>query len=79
MGHEFYKLNHWLWEHPGHNGRKLGFGWFSWKALCIMDAMERFCLQDGDCLLYLDADTFPIADFSVLYDQCAKDWRAMLF
>lgn len=54
-----------------------GFGWFSWKAYIIRHALAQ--VQDGDCVLYLDADTYPIADFSMLFDICRKDGGHMVF
>jgi hypothetical protein len=77
MGTDFYRHNHWLWEHPGDRNGKRGFGWYAWKPYIIMDALER--LEDGDIVLYTDADTYPIADFSVLYDECNRIGGAMLF
>lgn len=59
----FHKLNHWLWETPV----QFGFGWCSWKAFIILDAFKR--LADGDVVFYLDADTYPVADF-----RCVFDW-----
>jgi len=76
-GTDFHRHNQWLWQHPGWNGRKLGFGWFAWKPFVILDALDR--LQEGDIVLYTDADTHPIADFSMLYDECARIGGAMLF
>src|SRR5579863_3122776 len=76
--HEFYKLNHWLWEHHGdqHNNKR-GFGWFAWKPLVILDALDHS--QPGDIILYTDGDTHPIHDFSMLYDECHRIGGAMLF
>lgn len=62
----FRKLNHWLWETP----QEFGFGWCSWKAYVIMDALSR--LRTGDVVLYTDADCFPIADLSILFEECSK-------
>lgn len=56
---------------------KHGFGWCSWKAHIIMEAFQY--LQDGDVVLYLDADTFPIRDYSCLFDQCRKERGVMVF
>jgi hypothetical protein len=75
--HEFRKLNSWLWDHrstlaaPGR-----GFGWYAWKPLIILDAMAR--LRPGDTVCYLDADSMPIADISVVFGTAACD-GAMLF
>lgn len=65
--------NKWFWEHP----RTRGFGWFIWKPLIILDALDR--VNVGDIVLFTDADCFPIADFSVLYDICARQGGQMLF
>ncbi|MDE2038210.1 MAG: hypothetical protein KGI69_03260 [Patescibacteria group bacterium] len=69
---EFYSHNHWLWEHH----HKRGFGWYAWKPFIILDALSR--LEEGDIVLYTDADTYPIRDLSALYDRCARD-GIMLF
>lgn len=69
----------WLLKHRGvgnpHGGR--GFGWFSWKPYIIRHALDR--VNCGDMVLYLDADTFPIHDFSMLYDICRQDGGHMAF
>ena len=69
----------WLYTHKGvgnpHGGR--GFGWFSWKPYVIIDALSR--CEPGDIVLYTDADTYPVAPFGVLYDECAKRDGMMLF
>ena len=72
--HPFAKLNSWLFDLP--NVR--GLCWFAWKPLVIMDALERFC-DDGDVVLFIDGDTFPIADLTPLYDRCVQDGGQMLF
>jgi hypothetical protein len=75
-GTDFYRHNIWLWEHSKRVGMNRGFGWFAWKSFIILDALDR--LNEGDIVLYTDADTYPIADFSVLYDECARIGGAML-
>lgn len=76
---EFWKLNGWLFDRKdkhGNTGR--GFGWFCWKPFVILHALER--ANDGDVVMYLDADTYPIADFRVLFDTCrARESGMMLF
>ena len=75
--HPFRQANKWIFDHPGDKNGKRGAGcWYSFKPLIILDALSR--LSDGDVLVYLDADTVPIADFSVLYDVAARD-GAMFF
>lgn len=71
--HPFYRQNSWLWEHP----HKRGFGWYAWKPLIIWDALSK--LEDGDFVLFTDADCYPIADFSILFDLCCRDGGIMLF
>jgi len=70
---DFVEQNRWLWDHP----HKRGFGWYAWKPFIVLDALER--AADGDVILYTDADTFPVDDFSVLYEQCARDGGILLF
>jgi hypothetical protein len=69
----------WLFTHRGvgnpRGGR--GFGWFAWKPYVILHALSR--LNDGDMVMYLDADTYPIHDFSMLFDECAKIGGHMAF
>lgn len=74
MTTEFYRLNEWLWKTPDMRG----FGWFCWKPYVIMHALDNYC-RPGDIVLYTDADTYPIADFSMLYDECARIGGIMLF
>ncbi len=81
MEQEFYRLNKWLWTYPDTTDPKRaprGFGWFCWKPFIILDALERFC-EPGDIVLYTDADTFPIADFGMLYEECDRIGGTMLF
>ena len=68
MQTDFYRDNQWAWQHPGHHGQKYGFGWYVWKSYCIRQLMNH--IDDGDIICWLDADTYPIADFSCLYDYC---------
>ena len=81
MGTEFWKLPEvqWLWNHRGVGNPDGGRGliWFAWKPKVIMDALAR--LDDGDIVLYTDADTYPIADLSPLYEECARIGGVMLF
>lgn len=69
----FYQQNRWLWDHP----HKRGFGWYAWKPFVIWHALST--LNDGDVVLYVDADTVPIAPLGVLFEQCARDGGIMLF
>lgn len=70
---DFYKQNQWLWEHH----HKRGFGWYAWKPFIIWKALEK--CNDNDIVLYIDADTYPINNFSKLYEICDKDGGIMLF
>lgn len=69
----FYQQNAWLWNHP----HKRGFGWYVWKPYIIWHALSL--LQDGDVVLYTDADCFPIAPLHALFDICRNDGGIMLF
>lgn len=80
----FQSLNPWLWEPaPGANGEMKGvpyahgFGWCSWKAFVVLSAMDR--LHDGDVVMYVDADTFPIAHFGMLFEACRREGGVYLF
>lgn len=72
---DFLKLksNQWLVNHP----HKRGLYWYVWKPYIIWHALEH--AQDGDIVMFIDADTVPIADLSVLYRQCEHDGGIMLF
>jgi len=63
---EFCKKNKWFFDHVPQRG----FGWYIWKPFVILDALNR--AEDGDIILYLDGDTYPIQDFSILYEECKK-------
>lgn len=70
---DFHTQNKWLWEHH----HKRGFGWYAWKPYIIWDALSK--LEDGDIVMFTDADCIPIADFGVLYDECNRNGGIMLF
>lgn len=75
---EFWQLNKWLFDRKdlhGNTGR--GFGWFCWKPFVILHALSR--LQAGDKVLYLDADTYPIAPLTPLFEECGRNGGIMLF
>jgi hypothetical protein len=79
--HPFRELNRWLFDHPGWRQpdgtyKKRGLGWYSWKPLIILDALDR--VVDGDVVLYVDGDTYPIADLSPIYEYTYKH-GAMFF
>lgn len=76
MAHPFYQVNKWIFDHPGDRNGKRGMGWYSWKALIILETLDR--CAPGDVVLYMDADSYPIADFSVIYEIAARD-GAMFF
>lgn len=68
---EFYQLNKQWWSTPDTKynipeGR--GFGWFIWKPFILLHALER--MGSGDCVLFVDADTYPISDLGVVYERC---------
>jgi hypothetical protein len=70
----FRKENRWAWDHPG---GKLGYGFYVWKGFVIRHAM-RF-LKDGDLLLWTDADTYPIADLTPIFEGCEREGGIFLF
>lgn len=74
--HPFRKLNSWLWEPTAHAAPGRGYGWYAWKPLIILDALDR--CEDGDVVAYIDADTRPIANIVTIYDTAARD-GLMLF
>jgi hypothetical protein len=69
----FWERTSWFRNHP----KVRGIDFFCFKPFYILDAFRR--LQPGDILLATDADTFPIADLSPLFDQCRADGGIMLF
>jgi hypothetical protein len=60
-----------LFTHP----KTRGYGWFSWKPFVIMDALFR---NPDAVVLFVDGDTHPIHDLSVIYDTAERE-RIMLF
>jgi hypothetical protein len=83
MGTGYYKVNRWLFDAQSfimdrpQVPIKHGFGWCSWKAFCILNTWER--LEDGDIVLYLDGDSFPVAPFGKLFDLCAREGGVLVF
>lgn len=65
MGTPYYALNAWVFNAIGENGVVEGFGWCNWKAYIIQQEMKR--LSTGDLVMYLDADTYPIAPLDPLF------------
>ncbi len=47
-----------------------GVNWFAFKSYCIQHALGR--CDVGDTVLFIDADTVPIADMTPLYDMAEK-------
>ena len=70
----FYTINRWLWDHH----HKRGFGWYAWKPFVIIEALSRL-YDDEDVVLFIDADTRPINDITVLFDECRRIGGIMLF
>jgi hypothetical protein len=69
---EFVQQNKWAWEHP----QTRGYGWFIWKPFILLDVLDR--MAPGDIVLFTDADTYPIHDFSMLYDKCQNDGQGIM-
>ncbi len=61
----------WAFDHP----KRRGVNWFCFKFFTILKALER--CTDGDLLGFVDADTWPIADMTPLYDLAEKDGIAL--
>ena len=90
MGTEFYKVNRWIFDLRSRNELR-GFGWYSWKPYVILYLISDIELtqveygsreserNDKTIVLWTDADTYPIADLTPLYEQCRKDGGIMLF
>jgi hypothetical protein len=75
--HPFFLQNRWLYDHCSPLAAPhRGLLWYAWKPFIILDALDH--CADGDIVLYLDADSRPIADLSVVYETAARD-GAMLF
>jgi hypothetical protein len=73
MESPFYSANRWIFDRqPRH-----GFGFCSWKPFIIQDALARFA-EPGDVVMYLDGDTYPIADISCLFEYAERE-GVMLF
>jgi hypothetical protein len=75
--HEFRTLNTWLWDHRSPRaspGR--GCGWYAFKPLVLLDALDHAAL--GDIIMLVDADTRPIADLSPIFEIASRD-GAMFF
>lgn len=69
----FYSMNRWLWDHP----HKRGFGWYAWKPYLLWHALERYA--EGDVVLFLDGDSYPIKPIGHLYQTCRDEGGIMLF
>lgn len=54
-----------------------GFGWFCWKPFILLDALSK--ANDGEIVLYTDADTVPISDLTPLFEQCKAEGGILLF
>jgi len=56
-----------LWSRPDVRG----CNWFAFKPYFIRKMLER--CKEGDALLYLDADTYPVADIKCCFDITRRD------
>lgn len=61
----------WAFDHP----KVRGINWFCWKPFLLIDALKR--CQDGDTVLFTDADCWPISDMSPIYDIADRDGAAL--
>ena len=95
LGTEFYKVNRWIFDLRSRNEhRGFGWYSFKpFVILQEMSRYAREVTADlvacdghgytsdepPPIILWTDADTFPIADLTPLYEQCRKDGGIMLF
>lgn len=82
IGTGYTTVNKWLFDATSRiqdepTVYKHGFGWCSWKAFVILSAWDR--VQDGDVVMYLDGDTFPVAPFGQLFDACDRAGGVFIF
>lgn len=68
----FYRLNEWLFQLD--NGYH--FGWCCWKAYILIDTLLR--CQPGDVVLYVDGDTYPVANLDPLFAIAERE-KIVLF
>lgn len=68
---EFIRKHQDLFQKTDDRGNLKGHGWFVWKSYTLIDALTR--CNDGDCVLYIDADTIPISDMTPLYETIDKE------
>jgi len=67
---DFRKLNSFLWE----TDKKFGFGWCAWKPMIILEEWYKaFIALHHNTVLYVDADTYPIADLSPIFQFAERD------
>lgn len=77
--HPFRHQNAWLWEHSSPSSvRGRGFGWYAWKPLIILHALDGWGVADGDVVLYFDGDTVPVRDLEPIHRVARRD-GAMFF
>lgn len=73
VGTPFYQLNRWIFDRkPQH-----GFGFCCWKPYIIQHALENFA-GEGDVVMYLDGDCYPLANLSCLFEYAERE-GIMLF
>ncbi len=58
------KATKWAFEHP----KVRGVNWFCFKPYTIIKALEK--CEPGDLICYTDADCWPVADMTPLFDMC---------
>jgi hypothetical protein len=65
-GTPFYHVNRWIFERKP----QMGYGWCSWKPFIILETLKG--LSYDDVVLYTDADAYPIADLTPLFDYAGS-------
>jgi hypothetical protein len=71
--HDFHRVNAHVWAHPGSHRE---FGWCCWKPLLAIDTWHK--VKQGDTILYLDADSYPVANHKMIHEIAERD-GAMFF
>lgn len=69
---EFVKQYQALFDHKcPKSGVNRGCGYFIWKMLILKETLQR--LDAGSVAMYLDADTWPVADITPLFEMADKE------
>jgi len=67
----FYKKNRFILD------QKRGAGYWLWKPYILLQTFAK--MQDGDVVIYCDADAVVLHSFACLFDICQQNGGIMLF